>query len=368
MSFERATINWKTTQFVKMMRNGKIVFTNMVQRGKVWTREQKSLLIDSILIDCLIPPICAKKTEDGIYDMLDGQQRLDTLGFIDDEFALKGLEPFCLGDVPLSELGYTDDEISDFENYDLFEENGSIYFDLNGKYYSELPLWFRNTISNYRITMYYFTDLTIEEERKLYRRLNNGKALSIKERNIANCNDIETAMELGEHPLISEMFSRKGIERKNFVSVIMKIWTMCYNNIENISFASKDFNELARTVVITNEQKKEMEELFGYIVDIHNYLIDFKTKKVARKFYLETHLVSCVPIILESMRKNLDPSYVGDWFDSMFGTEKEEGATVSQEYNETLKGGTTRKGVIQKRNQILQDSFKRYMETVNIPF
>lgn len=62
------------------------------QRGLVWTRPQKALLIDSIMRQFDIPKIYLRKNADGaefLFDVVDGKQRLNAIwGFLTDEFPL----------------------------------------------------------------------------------------------------------------------------------------------------------------------------------------------------------------------------------------------------------------------------------------
>lgn len=59
------------------------------QRLFRWTDEQKSNLIESILLGIPLPPIFVSQREDGVWDVIDGLQRLSTifqlLGILKDE-------------------------------------------------------------------------------------------------------------------------------------------------------------------------------------------------------------------------------------------------------------------------------------------
>lgn len=62
------------------------------QRGLVWKLKQKSELIESILMGIPLPLIYVKEDEKGVYVIVDGKQRLNTLfSFINNEFALEKL-------------------------------------------------------------------------------------------------------------------------------------------------------------------------------------------------------------------------------------------------------------------------------------
>ena len=59
------------------------------QRFFRWTAEQKSRLIESILLGIPVPQIFVAQREDGIWDVVDGVQRLSTIfqlaGMLKDE-------------------------------------------------------------------------------------------------------------------------------------------------------------------------------------------------------------------------------------------------------------------------------------------
>lgn len=364
MSLKRANIPWKVAQFTKMIEKKTISFDNIIQRSYVWEQSRKSKLVDSILQGYPIPSVYSKKGENGVYDILDGKQRLSALSdFVTDRYSLIGLDLLCLGEEPLSDsIDYSDDELADFDRYDseigLIHLDGKIYIDLNKKKFSELPLYIRNTISNFRLSVYYFEDLTDEEEREMFKRLNSGKPLTVKERNIANCTDIHNIMDLAKSELIQKMYTKKGLERKNYVSVIMKIWCMCYNDINTISFESKLFNKIITDMKIDDEEKEELARLFDEISDVHNALIVRKDKKTARKLYTETHLVSAAPFILDAMKKEIEVPVTADWIQSFFGNDTE--TSNSDLYNASCKAGSARSDAIRNRNKELEESYENF--------
>ncbi len=72
MSLRRANITWNSKQISKMIENKKISFDNIVQRGDVWEAARRSYLIDSMITGYITPPIYAKRGEDKVYDILEG--------------------------------------------------------------------------------------------------------------------------------------------------------------------------------------------------------------------------------------------------------------------------------------------------------
>ena len=63
------------------------------QRRLVWDRKKKSLLIESLLMNVPIPPVFLYEYDLNRYEVMDGQQRLNTVvDFYDNRFSLAGLE------------------------------------------------------------------------------------------------------------------------------------------------------------------------------------------------------------------------------------------------------------------------------------
>lgn len=57
----KANINWKTKQVVKMIEKGTLLFDATVQHGYVWDIKRKSLLIHSLIAGYPVPPFyCVK--------------------------------------------------------------------------------------------------------------------------------------------------------------------------------------------------------------------------------------------------------------------------------------------------------------------
>jgi hypothetical protein len=98
-------------EIVNLHANKELVIQPEYQRLFRWSPEQKSRLIESILLELPIPQIFVIENQDGVYELIDGLQRVSSvLQFIEpsqldlDEFALQGCDI-----VPdLNERKYTD--------------------------------------------------------------------------------------------------------------------------------------------------------------------------------------------------------------------------------------------------------------------
>lgn len=350
MSLEKASIVWSAKQLSGMVKNGKINFDHIVQRSYVWERARKSGLIESMILGYPVPPIFAKRVDDGtgkrggnIYHIMDGKQRLSTVKeFLNDEFALTKLSPVV----------YMDDELG-----------MECETDISDMKFSELPESLQNYLQTVTFNVTYFDNLTKEEERQLFKRLNAGKPLSTKSRLLASCQDIEELLDIGSHKLFDEMLTDKARDNKNQVTLVMKAWCMMNQDIKDVSFESKVFNPLIENTQISEDEKLELIKVFNLAVNIHSRLIESREKKVAKKLYTETHLISLIPYLKKAVEEDLNEELVKLWILDFFGTT--DGASVSDFYNEASGSGSAKSVNIQARNKALNDNYKEFFKEEN---
>lgn len=347
MSLEKASIVWSNKQLKGMVVNGKINFDHIVQRSYVWERSRKSALIESMIIGYPIPSVFAKRIDDGsgkrgsnTYYIMDGKQRLSTIKeYLNNEFALTELAP----------VTYMDDEIGE-----------EVTIDISEKKFSELPEALQNYLNTVTISVTYFDNLTKEEERELFKRLNAGKPLSTKSRLLASCKDIEGLLDIGSHKLFGEMLTDKARANKNQVALVMKVWCMMNQEINDVSFESKLFNPMLEETEISETEKLAMVEVFNLIVDTHESLVGRKEKKVAKKLYTETHMVSLIPYFKKAVEDGIVSEMMADWLVDFFSTT--EGASVSSLYNEAAGSGSAKSVNIINRNDALSESFAEFFK------
>ena len=350
MSLEKSNITWSCKQLKGMVVNGKIDFNHIVQRSFVWEKARKSGLIESMIIGYPIPPVFAKRLDDGsgkrgsnTYYIMDGKQRLSTIKeYLNDEFELTALP----------EVTYMDDELGE-----------EVTTDISGLKYSQLPEALQTYLATVNISVTYFDNLTKDEERELFKRLNAGKPLSTKSRLLASCKDIEGLLDIGSHKLFMPtdgMLTEKARANKNQVTLVMKCWCMMNQMIQDVSFESKVFNPLVEETEVSETDKLAMIEVFDLIFDVHMNLIERKEKKVAKKLYTETHMVSLIPYFQKAVQTGISEDMMADWLVDFFTSD--DGASVSADYNEAAGSGSAKSINIMTRNEALEASYEEFFK------
>lgn len=324
---KRLNINWNARQLVKMCMNGSITFDNAIQRGYVWDIKRKSLLIESMIIGYPIPAFYAKRDESKVFDMLDGKQRSSAIcGYLNNEYALEGVS----------------------EEYE-------------GKYFNELPEAVQDDIISYSLTVYYFEDITDEEVNEMFYRLNNGKALTAIELTRVKAKSFEKIKEISSHPIFTDALKESQINRYTNEDIVIKALVML--NCEKPSLKNDFIRPYIIETEITDEMAADVITALSYIRNVHAYLKDCGYLKAAKKLYIRTHLISIIPLALESHKTDIPYQVLADVINMFFTPFK--GVSVSSVYNAHCASGSNSQYAVEIRDRELKNYFKKYMEVRN---
>ena len=357
MALHKSSITWTLKQILKMVMAKKFTFDNVSQRSYVWEHNRKSNLIHSLIEGYPVPPLYARRVDGKIYDFLDGKQRINAVcGFMNNEYSLIGI-----ADVEL--------------------EDGS-FMDINGMKFDDLPEELQDRIKDYTFVIQYFDDITDEQVRVLFCKLNNGKPLSAKEKNIAYCVDIMTVANIAEHEVFQKILTAKGLESRKNIPMVMKIHMMVNDFIENASFESKDFNEVIQDTKLTDEQKEMILKVLDKFLAVYNEIPNRTNAKLAKtvmkKVGSETHFISLMPFMKKAIEEEVSDALMADFLIDAFGNP--DGVLVSAEYAEACKGGSAKNVNIKRRNDEIQKAWDRFFapdvedgnrtvwETEDLPF
>ena len=344
LKIEGSSITWTCKQIVKMIDKETISFKNVVQRSFVWERHRMSELIWSIIMGYPIPPVYserggAENDKVKVYDVLDGQQRCTTIyKYISDEFALTELKA----------IPYLD------------EEGNECTINISGKKFSELEEELQDIIKDATITVKYFDNLEQSQKAEMFRRLNNGKPLSAKSRTLASAKNIAGLLDIGSHKLFDEMLTEKAKQNKNQVTLVMKAWAMLNNEIVSVSFASKDFNPMIEHADISNDEKIELVRVFDFVVETHDELMERIEKKIAKKLYTETHLISLIPFFKKALENDISAAMMAEWIIDFFMTNNN--LEEYTQYMEACREGVARNASIVARHEALEKSYEEFFK------
>lgn len=153
-------------ELLNMYENGEIVINPSFQRLFRWSEEQKTRFIESILLGIPIPPIFVATNSEGIWELVDGLQRLSTI------FSFVGVLKI-------------DGKSHNKNNWELLE--GDRIHSLVGFTYNELPQKFRLLIkrSVCRVEILKWNS-SYDMRYELFNRLNTG-GTPLTQQEIRNC-------------------------------------------------------------------------------------------------------------------------------------------------------------------------------------
>lgn len=344
MSLEKANITMSAKQIKTLTMNGKINLDHIIQRSMVWETKRKSELIESMILGYPIPPLYAKKMlddngkNDGIYYIMDGKQRISTIKqYLNNEFALSPLPP----------VTYINPENS--EEYTT---------DISRVKFTDLPETLQDMIKDTMFTMIYFENLDSHEEKELFKRLNAGKPLNTKSRLLASCNDVEEILDIGSHKIFDGMLTTKAKNNKNQAAIVMKVWCMLNQAIEDISFDTKSFKKTIESTIMSEKEKNEINNVLDFAYDIHEILVNRLEHRIARKLYTETHFVSLVPFFKMAIDNSVKKEIFADWLMSFYSSIED--ASISEEYNKASVSASAKFTNVRIRNKVLSENYKSF--------
>lgn len=201
--------------------NKELIIQPEYQRLFRWSLQQKSHLIESILLELPVPQIFVIENQDGVFELIDGLQRISTI--------LQFMEPQSIGLAPLTLDGCT------------------LVPGLNGLAFTQMPLSLRLRIKRSPIRT-----VVIKKQSKgflryeMFKRLNTGGA-NLEPQEIRNCS--------------SRMLGERGIA--------------FYNTLVQLS-TQEDFAACADFLPQPDKEKKAAEELVLRFFAAKNFLDGFK--------------------------------------------------------------------------------------------
>lgn len=319
----RFNIQWTAKTLTNQMNKGKVNFDNAVQRGLVWDNGKKSLLIHSMLYGYAIPAMYFTRDENGVYDSLDGKQRSNAIsGFLNGNYALATDFPAVTDD---------DGNTEDF----------------SGMTFEQLPEWAQDRIKDYNLTIYYYEDMTEDEVREFFRRLNNGKPLSSIELTRVNTVSLKAFQELAGHDAIQAVVTEAGKKRFTDEMIAMQLYHIV--TVENPDFGTKSFREWAHNVQIDNEV---MSGICSGLDAYKEFLdsLDKEDKQLAKTIKARTHFISAAYYCYEAIREGITQDEINTTMRDFFNGNP----TTNEDYNKTVTSGSAKPVSVTMRRDVMK--------------
>lgn len=331
---DRSQVLWTVSKLIENVEDGTVNFNIDIQRGYVWkNNDKRSALIRTLILDKPIPPIFLNKLED-VYEGEDGKQRAFTIiKFYHDEFALSGLEPFK-----------------------VINDDGEMEeVDINELKYSELPEVFQKAFTNCGIIIDVTDGASQEEVADNFYNLNNGQGMNAATINRVKSKSKDQIIRLGKHPLFAEALSKVALEGHVNDDLVAKAHAVL--NEEEPSMNASWVRKYMRNADISEGDEVLLGEIFDRILEIHKLIED---KKIAKRIYTRTHLISVIPTIKQSLDDGLSDRQVMEWIVTFFSGSRS--ATISKEYNKAAGSGSGKSINVKIRLEEVAKSYRNYFK------
>ena len=329
---ERSEIHWTTRKLIEMYNEGSIDANIDIQRGYVWKQnDKKSALIRTLIIDRAVPPLYFNKIDE-IYEVEDGKQRIMTIDkYLKEEFKLSGL--------PFISIVNDDGEAEEV--------------DINGLKFSEIPEDFQNAIKEYSFCISFTDGADVDEVADTFFNLNSGQAPNAATINRVKAKSKDQLIRLSKHEIFKEALSETALNGHVNDDLVGKSHAILNN--EEVSMNATWVRRYMKTAEITEKDEKLLNEIFDRIQHIHGMIED---KKIAKRIYTRTHMISIVPVIARSLDDGLSERQMMEWFVGFFCGKKS--ATLSSMYNSAAGSGSGKNSSVKIRLEELRNSYEKH--------
>ena len=257
------------------------------QRLFRWTNSQKTSLIESILMGIPIPPIFVAEDEDGVWELVDGLQRVSTIlsffGRLKQDLEL-----------PEEESDVAEDIVSNMNNWEL--ESGDLIKELEGFNSETLPKKFSLNIkrSVCRVEILRGKSNT-SMKYELFKRLNSGGTkLTPQEIRNAIYRGIDPTLnelieELSKNPKFKRLtnLSEPKIQQLYDQELVLRFIAF-YNNVSNINLSTQNFLDkfMQETVTSGNFESNQYRKIFNDTINLLSKIEDFNLFRNDRNLFV----------------------------------------------------------------------------------
>lgn len=217
--------------------------------------------------------------------------------------------------------------------------------------FSQLPEWAQGRIKDYSLTIYYYEDMTEQEIKEFFRRMNNGKPLTAVELTRVNTPCLPAFQELAKHTAIQYVTTEAAKKRFTDENIAMQIYHIVTE--ESPDFSTKSFRQWVRGVAVDDAVVDRIQrgaDMYMQFVKTKGSEEDDGTnKKVLKAVKTRTNFVSCILFCTHAVDRDVSRYVVNKALKSFFSGKP----STSDDYNHTVGSGSAKPTAVKTRRDIM---------------
>lgn len=256
-------------ELINLYKNKELIIHPEYQRLFRWNSKQKTAFIESILLGIPIPPIFVAEDSNGIWELIDGLQRVSSFisffGDLDDDFTKSFYDEF---DKETEEEEKSQDNINLSNKWSL--ERGGLVNNLEGLNVDTIPNKYRINLKRAVCRVEILRgESNISMKYELFKRLNSGGSKLTPQ-------EIRNAVFRGINPIVNDLL----LELSRDVNFI-KLTSL--SNQKKLELYDQEL--ILRFVALLNNHEKINDNLENYL---NNFMEDaVKSGKFNKNYYIE---------------------------------------------------------------------------------
>lgn len=298
-----------------------------IERKNTWNLEKKSLFIDSILSNMIIPPIYVEVQGDN-YFIIDGKQRLLTIiDYINNFFAISG---------------------------NFFDPIGG---SLNGVQYFTLLPSLQHKIMNYELTIIEQSG-TKNESLDTFIRCNNGESVQPIEIFRAKVGEhLQFLNEICSHKLFSLLELGKTDSFRNYE---LALYFLMLEANPSTGLAKREKEEFVKNIstkkIINSDIKNNLIKKLDYLFKVFNRF-EYNKLEQPDKYLKKSHILIIYKILDSAFNNKITENEFFKWSNRFFYLNKND---RNKYWIESSRGSTTAKASMDIRYYELKHNFDSY--------
>jgi len=300
-------------ELINLYKNKELIIRPEYQRLFRWTHKQKTALIESILLSIPIPPIFVAEDKNGVWELVDGLQRVSTfISFFGDLESNVSEIQYRISDDDVEGEVEDMEEATDIGNKWTLGEGGLIK-SLEGFNIDNLPVNLKINLKRAVCRVEILRgESSTSMKYELFKRLNSGGSKLTPQ-------EIRNAIYRGVNPRLNELLlsiSQKQVF-KNLTQLshgklnelydqelILRFFAF-YNNVDNINENTENFLNSFMEKTVENDQFEYdlYESMFMQSLELINLLGDDKVFRNERNFFVPANFEGVLIGLAQNLEK-----------------------------------------------------------------